>query len=264
MCNDPIGDLRLDEQLFSRSLAPVTTIVARLSLASAGSFVRQLDCRQHGDELHFEGDIIVSPASLKDRALYFSSRTFGHGVGDRKYTWPAGVIPYICDASIKELVAAAAAHWMQRTPLKIVPFRGEDDYVVFELGDHSASNVGRIGGDQSVSLHPGATLGTAIHELGHVIGLWHEHSRSDRDSYITIHRGNFDPANSPEFDQPVHSSSKLLGPYDLMSVMHYPSLAFTTTGEPTITSNSGVPIGGSGISNGDVLAVKALYPTLGR
>ncbi|KAJ1368227.1 hypothetical protein KIN20_029310, partial [Parelaphostrongylus tenuis] len=36
---------------------------------------------------------------------------------------------------------------------------------------------------------------TVQHELLHVIGLWHEHMRYDRDKYVKIHYENILPAD---------------------------------------------------------------------
>lgn len=53
--------------------------------------------------------------------------------------------------------------------------------------------MGRAGGMQVVSLDPACLQkgkGVALHELMHVVGFWHEHSRADRDKYIKISWNN--------------------------------------------------------------------------
>jgi hypothetical protein len=44
-----------------------------------------------------------------------------------------------------------------------------------------------VGGRQTISLGNGcAHHSVVLHELGHVVGFWHEQNRPDRDSYVRI------------------------------------------------------------------------------
>jgi len=58
-----------------------------------------------------------------------------------------------------------------------------------------------------------------IHELGHLVGLWHEHARYDRDGHVIILWKNMKEKVEHNFDK--QRSMRLLAPYDLSSIMHY-------------------------------------------
>ncbi|VDP01444.1 unnamed protein product [Heligmosomoides polygyrus] len=58
------------------------------------------------------------------------------------------------------------------------------------------SNVGREGGEQKLSLGDGCdTVYTAVHELGHSLGLFHTHTRHDRKQFLRVNRQNIDAIN---------------------------------------------------------------------
>ena len=64
-----------------------------------------------------------------------------------------------------------------------------------------------------------------MHEIGHAIGFYHEHSRPDRDKYVQIITDNInriDPSLQSEYALLNSSRVKSLGVgYDYNSIMHY-------------------------------------------
>lgn len=112
------------------------------------------------------------------------------------------------------------------------------------------------------------TVTTLLHEMGHVIGLWHEQQRTDRAGYVTVNYANVIKGSWANF-LPISEDQQLLTPYDYASVMEYPSWSFSRDGGPVIeTIPPGIPLQGSdGVpagtaadySAGDKEAIERLY-----
>uniref|UniRef100_A0A3B1IM65 Metalloendopeptidase n=1 Tax=Astyanax mexicanus TaxID=7994 RepID=A0A3B1IM65_ASTMX len=117
-----------------------------------------------------------------------------------------------------------------KTCIRFVDRSTEIDYLSIENRDG-----GRTGGKQVVSLSTRGCVyhGIVQHELNHALGFYHEHTRSDRDSYVTINWQNIDPTMQYNFNK--ENTNNLNTPYDYSSVMHYGKTAFTINGLNTIT-----------------------------
>ena len=77
--------------------------------------------------------------------------------------------------------------------------------------------------------------GTIIHELGHVIGFYHEQNRPDRDNYIRVISENIVDGYQELFERlPTSATTDLGVPYDFGSVMHYPLNAYSKNGNNTL------------------------------
>jgi len=109
------------------------------------------------------------------------------------------------------------------------------------------ATVGRAGGEQQVGGSGGSfnpcTVATILHELGHTIGLWHEQSRPDRDTYVSVNYNNLIKGSISNFNQ-IYDNAQTFGTlFDYASIMEYPAFSFSRNGGPAIESiPAGIPL----------------------
>ena len=210
-----------------------------------------------------EGDVFRRSMNLQGRGI---------GSNSDRNLWVDGVVPYRLDPTLPQhsvdAINSAIAHWNKVAGITFKSIdevagaqRSIEDSVLFKNNAGCASWVGRQGGEQHVWVGTNCTTGSVMHEIGHVLGLEHEHTRPDRDQHITIHWDNISADKTHNFDIATTASSTL-GEYDYGSIMHYGRYNFSFAGQPTIT-----PIFGSANSigqrtapsAGDLAAVSELY-----
>ena len=85
--------------------------------------------------------------------------------------------------------------------------------------------------DRKVPQDENPAVGSIAHELGHALGLPHEHQRKDRNAYVTVaappgHK--FTPLGNSNLG--YQACSDLAVPYNYLAIMHYPLIADGETG----------------------------------
>lgn len=187
----------------------------------------------------FHGDI-VGKASWK---LQTKNGIRRNGVRLTYDKWPSGIIPYALSTRYspreRAILARAIQAYHDKTCIKFVPKRGDErDYLYIGKIDGCFSDVGRAGGRQEVSLDDGCIeYDTAIHELMHAVGFWHEHERWDRDDFIDILWQNIDRDAYDQFGRVnLFESNYYDEKYDYYSIMHYDRKSFSKNGGDTMVS----------------------------
>ncbi|RZF44812.1 hypothetical protein LSTR_LSTR000764 [Laodelphax striatellus] len=157
--------------------------------------------------------------------------------GRKERIWDYGVIPYEIDGNFsgahKALFKQAMRHWENFTCVKFIERNQNEhtNYIVFtERPCGCCSFVGKRGnGAQAISIGKNCDkFGIVVHELGHVVGFWHEHTRPDRDHHVMIVRDNIMHGQEYNFNKLTEEEVNSLGlPYDYDSIMHYARNTFS-------------------------------------
>ncbi|XP_052106326.1 blastula protease 10-like [Mytilus californianus] len=158
--------------------------------------------------------------------------------------WPNGIIVYRYDDQwpnnqngnlAKTNIEKAMKLWEDTTCLKFIrqtpntPLVGYS--VVNILYAHKCQSlIGRYehgSQDLEVATYCIDKIGSLAHELGHVAGMFHEHSRPDRDTNITVFIENAKHGTQQYFKKHGKDAERTNEPYDIGSVMHYGPLFFS-------------------------------------
>lgn len=182
--------------------------------------------------------------------------------------WEDGKIPYYLngDFSNKDLeyLDQAMNSWESVCGVKfhLVEPRGNAYEIRRVRNQQWSSSIGENNVICFLDYVDGSTpLGHLRHELGHCLGLLHEHQRPDRDQYVIIvwenirseYRFNFDIKNNPLITEEEYE-------YDFKSIMHYNSTGFSINGKETIIPRDGREIERTDeLSEIDILKAREIY-----
>ena len=217
----------------------------------------------------FQGDIVLEKVLPLNPQHPFPS----FGIDYSQYLWPKVgsqyQVPYVIasgSGDLTNLNAAIAQFNSTFSNIQFVAYTSQTNYVSFYFNPDDFSGeceaiVGMAGGEQQIGGSASCALGTILHEMGHTVGLWHEQSRPDRDTYVSVNYDNLIKGSIGNFNQ-IFDNAQTFGTYfDYASIMEYPAFSFSRNGGPAIESiPAGIPLSNlTGYSTADIDGIERLY-----
>ena len=234
-----------------------------------------------GNELIVEGDMRfpinrrpfkhTEPGALeinteKERGLFQRKKFFNKvqpnmtfGIGTTMRLWPSSEnvisVYYKIDSKFKDStrVKKAMDMWQRQGIVKFIPASG-GNYILFISSINTNSPVGAYTGEKISKIASDKDSGNVAHEIGHILGLFHEQCRSDRKNYVRINCFNND---NYKFAYLIDSTAADQDRYNIYSIMHYKTdncMSLIVSGLPR-----NIPGQRDSITTGDVASIKALY-----
>eukprot|EP00933_Yihiella_yeosuensis_P053618 TRINITY_DN51895_c0_g1_i1.p1 TRINITY_DN51895_c0_g1~~TRINITY_DN51895_c0_g1_i1.p1 ORF type:complete len:408 (+),score=59.17 TRINITY_DN51895_c0_g1_i1:107-1330(+) len=219
------------------------------------------DAQLEEDEDILEGDILVPKGTGAESFVQMNSSDDSRGTLEwAGRLWSGGDVPYCFHSAVnrfeKDAFRKAVADYTQNSCVKWREIEASTDKRCAEKPSVMVKNNkpgcnSHIGmqftwvNSQRLNLEQGCHVhGVILHEMGHAIGLAHEHERYDRDKYINVHWENIKPEFKFAFKKRFSASTS--DPYDYKSLMHYGNYEFSNGGGPTITDTKGQNVKGMG------------------
>ena len=186
--------------------------------------------------------------------------------------WPKGRVPYKVHSSVnsttKSRLTSAMNEWQNKSKQRVrfVKATASDNaYVLVSEGSPRVEFVGyRANTVSKLYLRDSEYQTVVRHELGHVLGLEHEHRRKDRGSHIQVISSNIVNTTSCKYQFSLCTDCAPLVNYNVKSVMHYRSTRDLSScrvgGKAVLLNKSGGLINHEWvITGGDLNAIAELY-----
>lgn len=253
------GDMKVSKaDLASVSATGSTTVSYLVPATSMYSFSSNPNLKQLNPIQQYElGDGIINASAVNSVTAPSKIKTLATAPGIVK--WPNGEIPFFFDpnsgftateiSTLRTNMLAACSRWTALAGVKCTELTSGSPvlaansvlpYLVVTQSNvplpwvlnptgfcSSGSSCATIGyaGNNGVShyaIHKSfiGNMWNLTHELGHVLGLFHEHQRPGRDSFISVRNDKISDGNFAI----ISSLNSVNSDYDYASVMHYPTV----------------------------------------
>ncbi|MFN2445267.1 MAG: M12 family metallopeptidase [Vicinamibacterales bacterium] len=187
----------------------------------------------HGSSPILVGDMVLDQHNFRrSDGMVTASPSGLIGIDDvEAMPWPGGRLPISFDTAItssqQAFFFAVCGRWSKVANVECTPaVDGESALTVTSSGPFSGCNsvVGYSPTYRMMNLESACWFDSVIlHEIGHALGLLHEHQRADRDAFVSVDYANVHSRYAFAFN---YGLGVVRGPYDLRSVMHYQWHAF--------------------------------------
>uniref|UniRef100_A0A8C2CCF1 Metalloendopeptidase n=1 Tax=Cyprinus carpio TaxID=7962 RepID=A0A8C2CCF1_CYPCA len=186
----------------------------------------------------YKSAFTVLPGNLKQSVLKPNRR---NAILGNKYRWNIS-IPYELSVNLslnyKGVILRAFEQFRLKSCIDFKPRAAENiSYISVESRDGCWTYIGRaFAGAQTLSIGDGCGIKAFIEHLFlHALGFLHEHTRYDRDDYVTINFKNIITGYESNFNKYSKNQTTTEDtPYDYYSVMHYDKNALSNGNGSTI------------------------------